>query len=546
MDQTTYIERREVGRQRAIHGAGELMRDRPAAAEALLSTWSFAADPDLVGLVLQTLRTNTPEPAGSVLAGALAAPELLPVTPFGKNPIAGHLHRRWLAENTTAAVEASEKNRLAWALDELAFLGDEIERRDRVAWVAGVHTADAVRDAMTANLWAQWFAGNPWGIRQEWESLFLSATTRVFHAVCAARNLPAHVIERCRADLEDAFFFRLIGGNEEVAGWLELAARVLETTNPSPVAALANQLDSPGWDRVCLCAATRGNWRHTAANLWPDLPLARTRAIALRQDVQGSRLEHLLDTHVALRLFESWHSTSCSPRTNWDIVVQNRGRARARLRALVTESPRSLLDCFMAMEGIFSRTLAAVKRYAWAWAWQELAFDFAFDVSRAVTPPCHELHGSLPPLGDGDQMAVKTWILLVVLKGRLGHLQRWVREGGTKDRDSTWARLLAKEMPQSLYDPLGRGHRGHSYHRLRYDLMESLDDHLAAIEPLLQQIAGLKPSRALRANFGALVESEWDERVPYPQSGFPTFLKNTHSALTTLNDMEHRHVAHNV
>jgi hypothetical protein len=545
VDKTTYIERREVGRLRALRVASQLMSDEPAAAEELLSTWSFAADPDLVGLVLQTLRIKTPNPTASELAGALAAPELLPVTPFFKNPVAGHLYRRWLAENTTETLEASETNRLAWALDELAFLGEEVDRRDRQAWVTGVHRADAVRDAKTANLWAQWFAGNPWGIRQEWESLFLSATTRVFHAVCAARNLPLHVIERCRADLEDAFFFRLIGGSDEAAGWLELAARVLETMDPSPVTALASQLDSPGWDRICFCAATRGNWRHTAANLWPDLPLARTRAIALRQDVQAPRLEQLLDAHVALRLLESWHESSCGPRTNWDIVVQNRGRARARLRALVTESPGSLLDCFMNMEGIFSRTMAAVKRYAWAWAWQELALDFAFDVSRAVTPACHELHGSLPPLNATDQMAVRTWVLLVVIKGRLGHLQRWVRDGGTKDRDSTWARLLAQEMPESLHDPDDAGHRGRSYHRLRYDLMEALDDHLAALSPLLEQIAGLKPSRRLRADFDALVENRWDDRVPYPRSGFPTFLKNTHCALTTLNDTEHRHVAHN-
>ncbi|MEL6348703.1 MAG: hypothetical protein AAFV53_36705, partial [Myxococcota bacterium] len=183
------------------------------------------------------------------------------------------------------------------------------------------------------------------------------------------------------------------------------------------------------------------------------------------------------------------------------------------------------------LDALFDRSLAAVRRYAWAWAWQEMALDFSFDISRPVTPPCVEVSALPDPFPGALRGAIETWVLLVVLRGRKHHLRKWVRAGSTGDRDSTWARLLSDALPEDLCDDAASG-RSRSYRRLRVDLAENLDDILIGLEPLLRQIAALKPGRKLKKQLLAAVDGRWDSRIARPSAGFPTFLKNAQAALS--------------
>ena len=150
------------------------------------------------------------------------------------------------------------------------------------------------------------------------------------------------------------------------------------------------------------------------------------------------------------------------------------------------------------LDGLADRTRAATRRWAWDWAWGALSRGLALDFSRPVTAPCRQLSEGLTPLGEGERPAAETWVLLAVLKGRLGHLRRWTREGGTGDHDGTWGRLLGAELPAALRD------QGGGYDRLRAWLSGTLEDTLEdwmpgvhpraadiTVEMLLVQTAGL-------------------------------------------------------
>lgn len=505
-----FVAAREARRARALHGADALV----AGHHTDLPGWRIAR-PEIV---LATLAERPPTPPPEALWAALAEPGDLPDP--GDRVVAARLHRRWLRERARGEVAPTRRHRLAWALYELDALAEEVTLRERDAWAAVVHTSSAEEDAASAALWAGWFTGDPWSGRSRWEALYLPAATRSFAAVCAAREVPAAVRERALSDLREGFHYRLLGAGDAPPGWAELAVRVLETAGP--VEAVARVLSEAGWTRLATCAAHRGGWADTLAHAWPDRaePVARARAFVERIRTELPWVETLLDTHVVRRLVLAWASDE-TPRP-WRVATQNRGKARGRLRAVATgEAGPTLLQALLDLDALHARTVDGVRRYAWAWAWQELATDFAYGLSEPVTPPCTAREPELAPFGDEEAAALRTWLLLVVLRGRLGHLRRWVRTGGTGDRDSTWARLLTDALPAALRDDPPPGYR-----RVRADLADTLDDHLEALRPTLRALADLPEGRGLRAAFTSRLEPGWHAAVPFPRSGFPTLQRH--------------------
>jgi hypothetical protein len=558
METQDFLARQEGRRLTALGAARRLLAEGAEALDPvpMFSPWRFAPDPALGRLVLTRLLAAVPRPAPAQLWTLLAPAEALAALPQGD--VEERIHRRRLVELGTGqsaflpsadAAEASPEDaatRVAWGIDELGFLGAEVERRERAAWRNARFTVEPERDAQVTALWAEWFSGAPWSIRRTWDALFLPVVRGVFRAVLVARRVPKAVRSRSLADLEDAFFFALVGGAEAIPGWVELATRVLEGSAAldvgaapgGPVDALAGVLGEPAWSQVGRCAVARGHWPGTAELLFSDLPggSARARALERKGAADPRFLESALDLHVVLRLVETW---SRSPATqlvsSWAVITQNRGRARSRLRALAGVDRVRLLDRLLGVSAIHGRTVRALRQYSWVWAWQGFAHDFSFDAGRGLSVPCEAPPAGAEPLGPSDPPRIRTWILLAILKGRLGHLERWTRTGGTGDRDSTWARLLTDELPDSLRDPANEGARASTYHRLRNDLADSLGEHLLALRPVLAAIAALEPARNLRAQFTERVHASWDAAVPFPKSGFPTFVEHARAALAALD-----------
>ncbi len=419
-----------------------------------------------------------------------------------------------------------------WGLDALAFVGAEVERIERAAWreASVAMRPDPARDTETTALWAAWFAGDPWSGRGRWEALFLDEAVRVFMAVLRARKIPDSARGTALEDLRESFFYSMVMG--DIPGWAELAARTLETGPEGPVPALRRLAGPTEQQHLSSCAATRGTRADTLSRLWSERPDPAARAHALATYLaEGGALESLLDAHTVLRLLSSWSSGQDDPGHSWAVVTQNRGRARARVRAVLVEHGRPrMLEPLLVMDALWARTAAATRRLAWSWAWRELGRGLSFDLETAGTRRCKPVDLGHRPLDARERAALKTWVLLAVLKGRLTHLQRWVRTGSTGDRDATWGRLLANELPTHL-----RGDDGRPV-RVRVELADTLDDLLVDLRPALAALAELPTGRKLRAAFTAELEPRWAADVPFPKSGFPTFHRQAVAALEVIDD----------
>lgn len=523
MSWSGFLGAREQARSWALEAADRLSQGK---VEGALPGWRLDAPEEMTAG--QLLLRRPPAPAPTLLYAALAPRAGLPN--LARDPSEPFLHREALERASTRALEDTPLHRLAWGLERLHFLAARVEDRERRRWAVAEHPADPARDAETAGLWAAWLSGNPWSLRRPWEKLFLPEATRVFRAIAADRKLAPEIARRVIDDLREAFFYRMIGGKGALPGWAELAARVLETAPPGPLESVLRSLPAADRARLGACAAGRGVWRASAAAQW-RAPGEATRA-ALAADALArhpERVEGWMDAHVIRRLILAWASGRAE--TDWILVTQNRGRARARARALLAARGAKLAEPLLALDGLFSRTAGALRRLCWGWAYSELARDFAFDLGRPLSARCDAPAADRPaPLDDRAQRALGAWLLLVVLKGRLGHLQRWVADGRTGDRDSTWGRLLSDELPPCLRDTADEVH----YLRLRGALSGGLPAALRALSEPLAAVVALPAGRGLRAAFEARFRPSWPEDLPFPRAGFPTFQRHAAAALATL------------
>ncbi|MCK6522248.1 hypothetical protein L6R49_12500, partial [Myxococcota bacterium] len=262
-------------------------------------------------------------------------------------------------------------------------------------------------------------------------------------------------------------------------------------------------------------------WAPTLATIWPEhSPRARAAALGawLRDDPEAlPRVTHL---HLLGRLIE--RAAISGPDALGDaelraICRQNVARTRARLRATLAARPAAVLDALLGLDALHARTLDAAGRYAYAWVNRELTFGLSMGRGPRVTPRCD----APAPAPEGDAAAwsldeVKGWVLLVIFRGRLDHLWRWVYAGTTGDRDSVWGALLKDELPPSLSEP------DHHRPRLRQTLRAELPELLWELEPTLVAWAAqdLSKPRALKARVLPLLQAAAPATARWPSRGY--------------------------
>lgn len=430
-------------------------------------------------------------------------------------------HDAWLhARAEGPPAPETPELRARWARARLVALGERLSEEGHRSWTEGWReqpSEDAHAAAVLAGL-----GSRSWTVRAEAEALLLPPVLRSFRGVCLARRLPAAVRERAVGELREAVFYRLcLPDGAGRPGWTELAARTLETAGP--VSALLGPLGEDQRRRAASCAASRGRWGETARALFgPRSRALRARALLDELD----RWEVHLNTHLQLRLRARWAAGETDPDGDWRQLVQSRARARARLRALAGERAEALLEAVLALPALAARLRDAASRWAWAWAWEELARDFSFDLGRPVLAPCVQDDLIPPPWPAAWEAPLDSWLLLVLLRGRLDHLRRWAETGSTGDRDSTWGRLLAEALPAPL------SAEGHG--RLQDELRQSLSRRLSALRPVVVAVAQLQPGRGLKSAVLRILEESWSPWLPLPRAGFPSMQRAARALLPTL------------
>lgn len=521
--------------QRAIRAerAARSSSDREILKEAL-SGWRFAEDPAMLSLLWETVKEAPLSPTPLACALSFAPLPALPEPSDDMDPelaadLAADLtelqHRERLASAWRDRAPKVEVDPIVWAIDALSWLGEQAEHLERGAWLRVPWRASA-SDGSVAAMWSGLSSGSFFRDRAAWMELLQGDVVAVFRTVADAQKLPPDVGRRMVADLRDVLPYKLAPSSDGYGGLSQVGVRMIETGSLGPLPELLSALSEEGRKAASACISRRGHWPDTLTALFPSSgPVER--AVRAAPFMDPDRGEVLLDLHVAMRLVERWRSEGAGdPTTDWSVVIQNRGRSRGRLRALLCEeSGGSVGDRVAHLPAVAARTRAAARRWAWEWAWEELALDFSFDAARPVGVPC-KATGALHAALEGEEIAIlSVWVLRVVLRNRASHLLRWVAEGSTGDHDATWGRLLL-DIPDALRDgPQGR------YGRVRAHLASSLDGILSGYRPLFAALASLPDDRTAMARFRTLTEPIWHPAVPAIASGMPGVRRSAAEAL---------------
>ena len=435
----------------------------------------------------------------------------------------------WAFANTPALLTTARLNILRLPKDlvppavvRLNGLGQEATDRERGAWDRVRYRQDAQADAKVAEMWTRWAQGQPFADQARWQKLLGKPVRQSFRQALSNRPLPPHVVTRALADLEEALFYQLIGSAEGPSGFAELAVTLLETGPGGPVRSLFRVLSDRERAIVATCVSRRGHWPDTISHALPELAGSNERSLHLRQHVGPEEAEGWLDLHVVMRLVRTWEEAGeLDPAGDRDrsILVQNRGRARGRLRAVAARrTPLNLLPPVLELEHLADRTRAAARRWAWSWAWEALATGFAFDLGQSVLRPCAVDNAGPEPLEAEELEMVRVWAMLAALRGRWGTLVRWCRTG-EGDPDGTWGRLLG-EIPTDLRDPDG------GLSRVRSALATDVSGLMESLSDPLKEISGLTEGRSLKQRFWEVVDPVWHDGIRRPRSGFPTMRRN--------------------
>lgn len=479
------------------------------AARRLLGSWSFSSDPAACDRILDRLCETPPVPEPAHLAATLG-----PVPATGPDP-AGAQEQRAHLFSAAQGAGLDGADPVAWGLEGLAWVGGRIHQTERVTWQQGVDV-NPLRDGAHAVLWSQFLDGQFWDAQADAESLWLPAAKRGFAAALRARGVPAPDRKQYVADYAEAFFWMLLGGRDATPGWKEVAVRLLERDGSSAPAALAAHLGPEGWSWVLRCpSASSPTWR--AARRWalPDHPnpLSEAWHLCRQGPADPGWMEHLLDGLVAQRLVAAWSGvgTETGPRTSpkqaWDVVLRNRGRTRGRLRAVLLETAGDALLAIPSLPGLAAATHQALAAVGWSQAHVVLHKHGLPSWDSSLTPTCEAPPPLQPLLSAQDEAVLRTWMLLVVLRGRWAQLDHWGRTGTWRTRpDSGWGRLLKDGLPPRL------GQDGAGYARIQAHLTLHGPRLWADLRPVLEAVAATTKGREIRA----AVEPCWEPEVGLP------------------------------
>lgn len=525
-----FLQVRELDRRAALAVALDYAQGDLDAARPLLDTWRFGGDGALTGTILQHLLAQPPSPSGAELNVHLEPGEALP---RNGRLLAPWQHRHWLAaQSLTPRVRPGREPRLAWGLMELRALGRDIEDRSRAPWLRQPVGPDTADDEM-ASLWRSVSGQGRWSSMVRWQTLFAPSALAAVRAVLDACGWP-RADWRARLDYEEENFgLRLLGRGPD-AGWRVLAARVIETGPSAPLTELARCLDEAAWSSVARCAVRRGHGWTTASRLWPEVGRARilTERMSSFAAAAPGQLEALAELHLASRLVVRWAAGQhIGPADSWRIVSQNLGRARGRLRAVLRRLPDDALrDAVLERDHLHARTRLAVLRMWRDIAWTELHGGFSGDLSLDVEAVCDV--DRVEREDEAPESLLRTWVLLVILRGRGLHLTRWVGKGATGDRDATWGRLLTKDMPPALRPgrvPI------EGLNALRARLLARLSHLLGELRAVVTAVAALDPTQqGLPQALSLVLAPVWDTTVRLPAARHREIVAHAVAALHTL------------
>ena len=485
---------------------------------ALLKSWFPAEFGPAQQLAISTVLDARP----TVSAAAIGSlyPELAQPQP----PMSAFEHLCALVDQ---AIAGPPTDPLVWALAELAAFGDRVVDLERHGW----GQPDSAADAEVLSCWTALCHGTPFLSAAAWRDHFEAPFVGVLRGACNDAELSDRRREEIVAETRDNLIFVLGRNRDCIEGWRDVAARTLELDERGPLFALVEALDRSmgreGWRRVGRCLAVRGEWGKTLSELWPK-PASRAESCAEALTHAPPILEELAGVHLIRRLLARWGEGADHPRAAWCTVRANRSILRARLRAMICELPAErLFELALSAPGLAARTDRAVRRYALAWAWHQLRRRFPGTTENPVSVPCAQTTPVDELDADYDFSMLRRWVLLVVLRGRLAHLERWVDTGGTGDRDATWGRLLSEELPEAIGD-----RRSVSPHaQLRLALSLALSEQLMELVPTLQRLVALPDNRGLPDAFNAVIAPYWHEELPKLQRGFARMQAHARAAL---------------
>jgi hypothetical protein len=501
---TSFIEQHRHRREAALHAAQRWEAGDCGPARDLLATWRF--DADLRGRVLDRLAQTPPQPTPDAL-GATLAPDAAWMPAHPDADLAEHV---WIERLQPTSLASDPVRQRAWALAELHRLGTHVDQRRRAPWRQPLTIAPEA-EAHAAAWWTAWLTCSPWTVQASCDAVLWPVAQSAYAAILSATAMTPAMQHVRLADFRDAFSFLFLAS--EACG--EIAARVIETLAPDPITALAGCLDETSRLRAGRCAVARGHGPTTADLVFGQVRGAQVRGRLLAEQMQTpERLDQMLDLHIALRLCDRWTTPEhTSWARNWECVIQNRGRARARLRAVVSALPPDVLRARLAtVDQLGARTIQAVRSFVRGWAWQEARLGWPGNPSRRVDPPCPVEADT--PYGEDEHGALRAWVMLVILRGRIGHLQRWVESGSTGDRDATWGRLLSQSLPENLR---GGGSARLALQRVRAELTLGLSEIMTELLPVTRQLAAMENSPPPIAAFHAALRPIWHDSIPLPQ-----------------------------
>ena len=463
-------------------------------------------------------------PATAAL-GALAAGDL---GPFAK------LLGAWRLVEEPRLVEAAARRVRgrdgalvsARTFDRLAVAG--ARWREAEACFEPTLTRDPALDGQAALAWAAWFVEDFYSADPYNYALnhLIPRVQSVFQGVLSAAELPPKVRRDTLVELGEGAFATLLTAEHEgcLPAWLDIATRALERGPGGPLRCLSLVLSPQERASAGLCFASRRLWAPTLAAIWPDdAPRARAARLGawLRDDPEAlPRVTHL---HLLGRMIE--RAALSGPEALGDaelraICRQNVSRARARLRATLAARPEAVLQALLGLDALHARTQDAAGRFAYAWVNRELTFGLSMGHASRVTPRCVPPDPGPEGAIDADPLlsidSAKGWVLLVIFRGRLTHLWRWVYDGSTGDRDSVWGALLKSELPPSLREP------GLHRPRLRQILRAELPELLWELEPVLDTWANqdLSEPRRVKARVLKLLQATAPTGQRWPARGY--------------------------
>ena len=553
MDRDRFLAHRAERWTAALAAADAVLAGDPTPAAQLLAVWRLEKVPGALDAVLRVaVQVDTPADAVAIAGcGALA--------PHPPQPGFAYAHHRTHARlpEGTCSPPPTPQQALAFVLDELRFQGEEVDLLDGAVWGDGSPARPHPDDPLVRALWDAWVKQRPGRFWSLWSGPLGGAPTEppplgtmawdLIRKVALQPDVPAEVKAWFRRHdgtpeqrWANPFALYIHGGADGVVGWQELAAYTLEYTGGPGLVALAQELDPAGVTDVAVCSTSRGTRQAAIRQLWPDVPCTKKRTVRLRHVLKGrpDTLEALVNYHTCMRLLTTWTDAPkrcLDPKRTHGVVWQNRGRARARLRAVVLrQPPERWVLALAARPGIARHTRAATRSLADAWAWRQTRLaGFSYE-PRPVTRRCADLpHTHLPRFITHDEPA-RTWVWLCVIRGQLSILRTWSRTGTLERKNGPWQRCLNAAPDCVCQDRPGQAPK-ERYYPLQFFLDEALEELLHDLLPALEALARLPARRAKASHIRPLLdEFGWDARVAKPKGAYNRIPAHCEAALQHL------------